>query len=291
MFQSRCSDAAVEPLPGTAKRMDVCLALEYPYSWSHDVLDGNTLGELTGPIKEHLATRGAALQLIRRAGRAGHGGQPSDQRRFHLYLFFVREGITEVLKVDGPEAILDVDLSGPGKNGALQVHHPVLLVCTHSKRDACCAVKGRPLAAALDAMLPAEWVWESSHTKGHRFAPSMLLMPWGYSFGRLGPQPAAAAVEAASRGELFYTGNRGRGCFDPQGQVSELAVAKQLISTSGHAPLGEICAEGEKATYGGRTWQVHQHQVEVPGVVSSCGDEPKVGKAWQVDEVVETTGA
>ncbi|HEU5385864.1 MAG TPA: sucrase ferredoxin [Streptosporangiaceae bacterium] len=48
------------------------------------------------------------------------------------------------------------------------------LVCTNGKRDRCCAVRGRPVAAAIaDA---TGWdTWESSHLGGHRFAATALL--------------------------------------------------------------------------------------------------------------------
>lgn len=298
---TRCSEVRVEALPGTAKSMTTCLALEYPEHWSRDVLDGGTFGEdLTGRLKRHLKAYGAGLQLIRRVGRAGHGGHASDgSASFHLYLFFAAEGVAELLKVPGPEAILDLDLSGPGRNGALRIEHPVLLVCTHSKRDACCAIKGRPLAHDLDATQPREWVWESSHTKGHRFAPSMLLFPWGYSFGRLNSPAAGSLMAAATRGELFLPGNRGRGCFDGPGQVAELAVAAALADAPSPAPAGSLTvaapdgatgvalggaaadAVREVAAPDGRRWRVALEKVAYEGVVSSCGDEPKRGKGWR----------
>lgn len=318
---TRCSEVRVEALPGTAKSMTTCLALEYPEHWSRDVLDGDTFGgELTGRLKRHLKASGAGLQLIRRVGRAGHGGRASDgSDSFHLYLFFTAEGVTELLKVPGPEAILDLDLSGPGRNGAMRIEHPVLLVCTHSKRDACCAIKGRPLARELDASQPREWVWESSHTKGHRFAPSMLLFPWGYSFGRLNAPAAGSLMAAAGRGELFLPGNRGRGCLDGPGQVAELAVAAALADAPSPVPAGSLtvaapdasdAASGEAAgahasaratgvdagasgglaaadavrevaAPDGRRWRVVLGKVTYDGVVSSCGDEPKRGKGWR----------
>ena len=72
---TRCSEVRVETLPGTAKSMTTCLALEYPEHWSRDVLDGGTFGEdLTGRLKRHLKAYGAGLQLIRRVGRAGRIG-------------------------------------------------------------------------------------------------------------------------------------------------------------------------------------------------------------------------
>ena len=41
----------------------------------------------------------------------------------------------------------------------------MVLVCTHGTRDACCAVRGRPIVAALARALP-EQVWECTHLGG-----------------------------------------------------------------------------------------------------------------------------
>ena len=56
------------------------------------------------------------------------------------------------------------------------------LVCAHGRHDTCCAVRGRPLAAALAAADPAA-VWECSHIGGCRFAPALVLLPHGFVFG------------------------------------------------------------------------------------------------------------
>lgn len=245
------------------------------------MLDGGTFGaELTAELKAHLKGR-ADLQLIRRPGRAGRAEGP---RR--LYLVFADEGVAEQLVVAGPEAILQLDLGGPGRNGAEPVGHPLVLVCTHGKRDVCCALKGRPLAAELVERYPGEVVWESSHTKGHRFAPSLLLMPWGYSFGRLNPSAATALVDAALAGEYFLPGNRGRGLYDPVGQVAELAVATSLTEAGETLRFGDLAADGDVVTHtDGRRWTVAMKKQEVTGVVSSCGDAPKTGTSWVAEQI------
>lgn len=283
---TRCSDACPEePLPGTAKTFATVYALEYPEPWGRDVLDGSTLGaELTGPVKAALAQRGAALQLLRRVGRRGHGGAPSDgSGLFHLFVHDAAAGVTEVHKVAGPEVLVDPPELG---TGAL-ICHPQLYVCTHGRRDACCAIKGRPLAAAADARLPEEWVWECSHVKGHRFAAAALLMPWGYSYGRLEAKAAAEVVMAAARGRLVVAGNRGRGCWSGADQVAELAVAGLLSAAGEGVSPGMLRVAGGTVRHpDGRAWEVRAERRVVPGVVASCGEGPKDGKSWQVTSIV-----
>lgn len=278
----RCSDERVEPLPGSAKKDSAYVVFEWPSNWSRDVLDGETFGpELTQQLKDKIKGK-AGLQLVRKPGRGGR-----DVGQLHrCYLVWPQQGTTELLLMDGPERMLELDLSGPGRNDAETVEQPLVLVCTHGRRDVCCALKGRPLAAALAEEFPDGVVWESSHTKGHRFAPSIILMPWGYSFGRLNEVAAKAMVSAAFEGVLFYPGNRGRGLYGPEGQVRELAVARQLQEAGEQLRYGQLRVEEETVIHSdGRRWDVALESREVEGVVSSCGDEPKRGSIWVATSV------
>lgn len=291
-----CSDADVEPLPGTAKTGGTYLLFEWPGAWGRDVLDGTTLGEeLSGKLKAHIAKFKATLLLVRHPTREGR--QISDH---HVYLVFADEGVTEVLHVDGPEDLLRLDLSGPGKNGASVRERPLLLVCTHGKRDRCCAVKGRPLVTELVGRSPQrrDLVWETSHIKGHRFAATLMLMPWAFSFGRMNVEAAESLLDHAEEGRFFVPGNRGRGTLAPQAQVAEIAVAARLAHEGGavgvnQLRVGEVAGTKTEAQVRvddcetGSAYLVHLRKTQVQGVVSSCGAQPETGSAW-VAETIET---
>lgn len=245
-----CSDITREPLPGTAKTGQLIVAVEYPHGWGRDILDGEALGkDLAGQVKRWLKKYRAQLQFIRRPGRAGQvsAGQDGAAVAFIADAAATPPTLERLELPDGVRGLLEVDLSTPGAvPGATRVDHPLLLVCTHGKRDQCCAVKGRPMAAALAERYggdTGENVWESSHTKGHRFAPSMILLPHNYSFGDLDVPGASAMMDTVVDGQLPVTGNRGRGTVDSQGQVAELAVAA-LLGSQGEPPaLGELTVE------------------------------------------------
>lgn len=284
----RCSDVNVEPLPGTAKTGSGFVLLEHAGSWSRDVLDGGTFDpELTDQLKRHLKASGMGLQLIRKPGREGRNVE-----KHNLFLVFAEASIIEHLVVDAPADVLDLDLSGPGKNNAQRMDDPMLLICTHSKRDVCCAIKGRPLAAAVEPQFGPLHVWEASHTKGHRFAPSMLLMPWNYSYGLLDEAETVQLFQGALDNKLFLPGNRGRGTLDARGQVAEIAVAEAFDEAVAPASLQvEFEDDSVLVTHpDGRTWVVELERIEVDGVVSSCGDQPKTGKAWVARQVTELIG-
>ncbi|WP_083317048.1 sucrase ferredoxin [Corynebacterium sp. HMSC071B10] len=285
-----CSEVQVESLPGTAKPGSTYVLFEWPHAWTHDVLDGGTLGEeLTEKLKAHLAAYDASLLLIRHPTREGR--QIEDH---HVYLVFAEEGATEVMHIDAPEELLGLDLSGPGKNeGAVARTKPLLLVCTHAKRDRCCAVKGRSLVNKLVEKYPFgqgnDVVWETSHIKGHRFAPTMLLLPWAYSFGRMTFEATDAMLDAALRGEYFVPGNRGRGTLSAPAQAAEVAVAAELSRAGeqvryGELEVADVAVTGDggyvRVDKQGASYTVELARKEVTGVVPSCGKPAKADESW-----------
>ena len=283
MQQLPCSDVEVEPLPGTAKPGSVYVLFEWPEAWPRDVMGDAALGEeLTAKLAPMLEAHDATLLLIRHPTREGRN--ISDH---HLYLVFADEAVTEVKHVDSPDELLELDLSGPGRNGAERRERPLLLICTHAKRDRCCAAKGRPLLNELHARHPFgpgnDVVWETSHIKGHRFAPTMLLLPWAYSFGRMNIEAADAMLADASEGLYFVPGNRGRGTLGPVEQVAELAVAAEVPGAR-YGQFEVAASGGDSAlvtdTASGQVYEVQLEQRPVSGVVDSCGKPPKESTAW-----------
>lgn len=283
MQQLPCSDVEVEPLPGTAKPGSVYVLFEWPEAWPRDVMGDAALGEeLTAKLAPMLEAHGATLLLIRHPTREGR--HITDH---HLYLVFADEAVAEVKHIDSPDELLELDLSGPGRNGAERRERPLLLICTHAKRDRCCAVKGRPLVNELHARHPFgpgnDVVWETSHIKGHRFAPTMLLMPWAYSFGRMNIEATDAMLADASEGLYFVPGNRGRGTLGPAEQVAELAVAAEVPGAR-YGQFEVAASGGDSAqvtdTASGQVYEVRLEQRPVSGVVDSCGKAPKESTAW-----------
>lgn len=86
---------------------------------------------------------------------------------------------------------------------------PTYLVCTHSRHDTCCALRGRPVAAALERHRPGH-VWECSHVGGERFAANVLVLPLGLMYGRVLPFAAPEFTAAADEGRVIGALLRGR---------------------------------------------------------------------------------
>lgn len=132
---------------------------------------------------------------------------------------------------------------------------PHLLVCTNGRRDLCCAVRGRPVAQGAAAARPGR-VWETSHTGGHRFAPTAVLLPSGATLARLDADLAVQALDAAQQHRLPSAllgpvHDRGS-CGLPPTQRVAVSAVRQSGAVLG---LSDLSA-GEPALVGESTWRV-----------------------------------
>ena len=235
-----CSLYDDEALGGTAGCTAAWLALEHVGHWGRDVLDGSALDEeLSAALGEAVSQAGLKFLLIRQAGREGrvlHGAADASGNPTHRVLYALCTPGEEKLysfSVNAPEQLLELPLDNPQEliqaTGAKLMDSPAILVCTHSKRDRCCALRGRPIAAHLADILPANVVWECSHTGGHRFAPVGIMLPTGYTYGRLSePSALAAYLSLAGRDIPSLHGLRGRSTDTPVEQAAEVAVRLEL---------------------------------------------------------------
>lgn len=235
-----CSLYDDEALGGTAGRATAWLALEHVGQWGRDVLDGSALGaELSAALGEAVSQAGLKFLLVRQVGRAGrvlHGAPDASGNPTHRVLYALCTPGEEKLysfSVSAPEQLLELPLDNPQEliqaTGAELMDSPAILVCTHSKRDRCCALRGRPIAAHLADILPGNAVWECSHTGGHRFAPVGIMLPTGYTYGRLSePSALAAYLSLAGRAIPSLHGLRGRSTDTPVEQVADVAVRLEL---------------------------------------------------------------
>lgn len=218
-FCSEVSREAGEPLGATASRVDHWILFEYRGVWSHDSLAGSGLSD---QVKAHLVAHVAArphskLLFIRR------GGDRRASRSLSVYLARTKEGagMTRRLELADYEDVLAYDLAAdPGE----AVTHPLLLVCTHGKHDRCCARYGRPLYEALREQAEPDWVWQTTHVGGDRFAGNLVCFPEGAYFGRVGREDVLPLAESYFEGRIRLENYRGRSCHTFVVQAAERAV-------------------------------------------------------------------
>lgn len=185
---ARCaliSRADDEPMAGTAPVASRWLLIEHAGPWAKEPLDSLPDG-LGAELAQILEGASARALLIRRFGRDRVRGVPR---------WYAVDCVSESVAAGtwaSPEALL---AAGRGLvAGSLQLAtppEPMVLVCTHGTRDACCAIFGRDIAKSLAAQWPSS-VWECTHLGGHRFAATCLTLPDGVVYGRL---DATCAVE------------------------------------------------------------------------------------------------
>lgn len=90
-------------------------------------------------------------------------------------------------------------------------------MCAHGRHDTCCAIRGRPLAAALDP----DTTWECSHVGGCRFAPALVLLPHGLVLGGVPPGDAVGVVKEYTAGRVDPRYVRGRSTLAPAAQAAQ----------------------------------------------------------------------
>lgn len=143
-------------------------------------------------------------------------------------------GWIERLDVRHAGELADLDpaaLLAPTAPGIGTPHdEPVITVCTHAKKDACCATRGRPVAAALANRWP-KGVWETTHLGGHRFAATLAMFPEGVLYGHVDVPEAVNLVDGHAEGRLDIAHLRGRSTLDEWQQAAEVFVRQRLDIT------------------------------------------------------------
>ncbi|QIX27147.1 sucrase ferredoxin [Nocardioides sp. JQ2195] len=269
----RCSTASRlrdEPVAGTASTVRAFLLIEHSGPWGDNALRDARLPDGLGNA---VAARAAAARvrplLVRRPAR---GERTQGTRVFAAFAHPSRPWIGATV-LDDPHQLLELDLPalGAGHSPGLTAYDGTLVcVCTHGRHDACCAERGRPLAAALAAAHP-EATWEVSHIGGDRFAGNLLVLPQGLYYGRVEPESALAIADGLATGQLDLDHLRGRSSFPMPVQFAEVALRRQLGETRDDAVRLLSRQVDEDVTHavfsvGGAPWAVR--------VRTSTGDEP-----------------
>jgi hypothetical protein len=223
-FCAAASIARAEPLAATASRIDHWIVVEYRGAWRRDVLGGSLLStELKAHLRAQLASLGhARLLFVKQPERRSQQGR-------RVFCVGSRPGEERLLRleVEHQEDLREVDLTavlaGDGALGA-PVAHPLLVVCTHGKRDRCCAREGRPLYDALRHATHPDHVWQSTHVGGDRFAGNVVVLPQGLYYGRVGPADVAELLATHAAGRVDLDHYRGRSAYPFAVQAAEQAL-------------------------------------------------------------------
>ena len=207
---------------GTAFPAGRLLLVEQPGAWGRSGLSESRFDRETALALERRAGReGIRVLAIRRPGRS-----PADLLRSWA-LIDCRSGRESSRwgNFDADAELLDLPLDGTAGTPSVELSY---LICAHSKHDTCCALRGRPVAAALAEQRPGQ-VWECSHVGGERFAANVLVAPMGLLYGRVLPFAAPEFIDACEQGEVVGALLRGRVGLPPVAQAA-LAYAFEHLA-------------------------------------------------------------
>lgn len=221
-----CSAAARvrgDPIAGTASHGVVWVLIEYRGGWPLNGFEGLDLEPESKELVLAAAKAARArVLLVRRPGLRRREGlshwavlrhEDSGAYRQQWGTWSQDEDLAEVATA----------LSFPGTLG----HPPVILVCTHSQHDQCCAVWGRPVGRALSERWP-ELVWECSHVGGDRFAANVVVAPDGVYYGNLDAESSIATIEEHLAGRIGAQYLRGYTDLFPAQQAAVAAVLRRF---------------------------------------------------------------
>ena len=221
----RCAAAAdrrLDDVAGTATHVTAFLLVEHHGPWGASAPRDSRLPD---GVRSHLAThRNIKVLLARRHHRAHR------ESEYRLFLCFPARRLLLTSTFEDPEELMALDLDAVSRGEAPaweQVDGPLFGVCTHGRHDACCAERGRPVAAALTATHPAG-TWEISHMGGDRFAANMVVLPEGLYYGRMDPGSASEVAWGHEAGRLDLTRLRGRASAPMHVQYAEIALRRHL---------------------------------------------------------------
>lgn len=203
---TRCSDAmrsaAVDPV-GTAGSYSDFLLVEHPLPWPRDIGD-LPFGNVTAP------GRRVRVQAV-----IPHADIVAPDRRRIIHLSRSPDGPfagfrrTEVVTTpDDVVAACDRLMRGEA-DGAAPSNLRDVLVCTHGRRDRCCGSLGPQALARLDAVPEDVRVWRTSHTGGHRFAPTAITFPDGNFWAYLDDDSLGALVDRRAPAASLVRHHRG----------------------------------------------------------------------------------
>lgn len=229
---------------GTAVPARRFLLIEHPGPWPFEALAAPGLGDdVVARLKQATNAAGARPLLIRRHGRLDE----TDERRWAVADITGGRIRWGTWRVDTDLHAACDALVEPSDDWSSD---PVLLVCAHGNHDTCCAVRGRPVAAALTESHP-DLAWECSHVGGDRFAASLVVLPDGTYYGQLDGDEAPDVVRRHLDGVVTPERLRGSSLLPVVAQ----AVAAEVHERHGPGGPRDILATAVEST-GDDQWRV-----------------------------------
>jgi hypothetical protein len=247
-FCSELSRLSGERSLGTASSGAVWLLLEYPHGWGRRAFEESAL---SAEVKRFLTNSMARIRHSRLLFIKTDRGRRESRMNFFVVRCRERAPFVVRLRLENYEQVRGLDIaslaSGRELQGGEVTNAPLYLVCTHGKRDKCCARYGIPLYNALREFAD-EAVWQSSHVGGDRFAGNLVCFPHGLFYAHADAAAGRRIVEEYGAGRVVREEFRGRACYSHFIQAAEFFVREEA-GVAGIEDLRFISSEpaGEEA--------------------------------------------
>ena len=223
-----------DPVP-SAVRWDRCLAIEVDTPWNKEIANSAAFPPGVAHAAARYEAQGSSLR-IQGLVRDNQYSVPGRTRVLDARLA-PQQGRYQAAEYLAPTqetgALVAQLLNGGAPNARLQSYRADLsgvrdiLVCTHGSRDACCARFGYQVYRRLrDEFAHASGgslrVWRTSHTGGHRFAPTLIDLPEGRYWAWIGPDRIDPFMSRQDPAESMIDCYRGLAALaTPYEQVAE----------------------------------------------------------------------
>lgn len=212
-FCSELSRRSAEKTFGTASVGAVWLLLEYPHGWGRKAFEESALSDA---VKRHFRETLARVRHSRLLLIKTDRGRRDERMNLFVVRCREREPFVARLRVKDYEDVRALDLdavaSGRDLQGGELTNEPLHLVCTHGRRDKCCAKFGIPVFNALRDC-EGESVWQCSHVGGDRFAANLVSFPHGLFYAHTTEESARRVVSEYRAGRVVLDKFRGRACY------------------------------------------------------------------------------
>jgi hypothetical protein len=186
---------------GSAGKWPSCLLIEVPTPWARDAVQSAHFPQSLRAVLSNASAGGVTPRV------QGLVPDPEYSVEGHTRVLYARKPEVAFARYDRDEFLVPTHLLSQLADALLLFPAELprfeefrqdsagirdILVCTHGNRDACCAKFGVSIYQALrQKYAPASQdrlrVWRTSHTGGHRFAPTLVDLPEGRCWGYVQP--------------------------------------------------------------------------------------------------------
>jgi len=232
----------------------VWLLIEYREAWGVHALEDSALPpRVKGHLNNFCKTVPRARILLIKQERRG------PEVPLSCFVVRCRERAPSIVKLQlsGYDELLQFDAAallsdGEPLAGKVRMDEPLFLVCTHGKRDKCCAKFGYALYKSLrDNPAGDARVWQSSHVGGDRFAANLICFPHGLFYAHVTEDAGRTIIAEYKERRLVLDGYRGRASYPYPVQAAEFFIRTE----TGLAALDDLRYLRHERT-GEKSWLV-----------------------------------